>query len=132
MFDPIDQKKKPVSYNLFKNFNYAFTGIYFGLRYEKNLWFQLIIGIFATTVFLNYEKTGYAIFTVVMMFLVSALELMNTAFEHLCDLVDTNHNPKIARIKDVSAGAVLYAALGWLLVIGFGFAQIYFNFRVTF
>jgi diacylglycerol kinase len=132
MFDPIDQKKKPVSYNILKNFSYAFIGIYFGLRYEKNLWFQLFIGISATLLFLNYEKNGYAVFTLVMMFVVSALELMNTAFEHLCDLVDTNHNPKIARIKDVAAGAVLYAALGWLIVIGFGLAQIYIGFRVIF
>ena len=38
---------------------------------------------------------------------VLALEMINTAIEHLVDLVEPNYNPKAGAIKDLAAGAVL-------------------------
>ena len=38
---------------------------------------------------------------------VISLEMINTAIEHLVDLVEPNHNPKAGAIKDLAAGAVL-------------------------
>jgi len=38
---------------------------------------------------------------------VLALEMVNTAIEHLVDLVEPNYNPKAGAIKDLAAGAVL-------------------------
>ena len=39
------------------------------------------------------------------------LEAINTAIEQLCDLYSTEANERIKKIKDISAGAVLIAAL---------------------
>jgi len=48
--------------------------------------------------------------------LVLALEILNTAVERLCDLVDELHtlgqDARIRDIKDLAAGAVLLAAVG--------------------
>ena len=44
--------------------------------------------------------------------LVLILELINTAIEHLCDIVTKEIHPAIKIIKDVSAAAVLLAAAG--------------------
>ena len=38
---------------------------------------------------------------------VLSLEMINTAIEHLVDLVEPNYNPKAGAIKDLAAGAVL-------------------------
>ena len=124
MKDPIDGTTKPVQYNIFKNFYYAFKGIFYAFSFEFNLTFQVVIGVSSTLIFLANQKTAYAIISLVMMFVVGGLELMNTAFEHLCDLVDKKYNITIMRIKDVAAGAVLYAAAGWAITIIYGLATL--------
>jgi diacylglycerol kinase (ATP) len=121
--DPITNEK-PIRYHPLKTYFYALQGIGYAFTLEKNLWVQLFIGIFSTLIFLANQRTSFAIISLVMMLVVGALELVNTAFEHLCDLVDTNYNERIKRIKDVAAGGVLYAAIGWAVVITVGMLQI--------
>jgi undecaprenol kinase len=49
---------------------------------------------------------------------VLALEMINTAIEHLVDLVEPNYNPKAGAIKDLAAGAVLvFSAISALIGI---------------
>ena len=40
-----------------------------------------------------------------------SLEAANTAIEALCDVVSPERDPRIAKVKDVAAGAVLIAAI---------------------
>ena len=42
---------------------------------------------------------------------VLGLEMMNSALEHLCNLVQRDYHPLVKKIKDVSAGAVLVASI---------------------
>ena len=46
--------------------------------------------------------------------LVLSLELMNTAIEKICDLISKDIHPVIKVVKDISAAAVLIAAIGSL------------------
>ncbi len=39
-------------------------------------------------------------------------ELVNTAFEHLCDVVQPELHASVKAAKDVAAGAVLVASIG--------------------
>jgi diacylglycerol kinase len=43
--------------------------------------------------------------------LILALEMMNSAIEKLCDLVHPEKHPTIKFVKDVAAGAVLWASV---------------------
>jgi hypothetical protein len=43
--------------------------------------------------------------------LVLCLEILNTSIEELCNFVKAETDPKIGRIKDLAAGAVLLASL---------------------
>lgn len=43
--------------------------------------------------------------------LVLALEMVNTAVEKLADRVHPDHHPQIGLVKDVAAGAVLWASV---------------------
>jgi len=47
---------------------------------------------------------------------VLSLEAMNTAIEHLTDLVSPGFHPLAGKTKDVAAAAVLLAAMGAVVV----------------
>jgi len=53
--------------------------------------------------------------------LVWAAELLNTAFEALCDLVNPDASAQVKRAKDLAAAAVLAAALGAVFIGGLVF-----------
>jgi diacylglycerol kinase (ATP) len=48
-------------------------------------------------------------------------EVLNTAFEALCDVASPQFHPLVARAKDVAAGAVLICAVGALITAGLVF-----------
>lgn len=47
---------------------------------------------------------------------VTATEMINTAIEKLCDLVQKDFHPGIKKVKDIAAGTVLLAAICSLTV----------------
>jgi diacylglycerol kinase len=48
--------------------------------------------------------------------LVLTLELINSQIERILDFLEPNHDPRIKRIKDLSAAAVLLACLGSIVI----------------
>ncbi len=48
--------------------------------------------------------------------LVIALEIINSAIENLCDIVSDDFHPRIKKIKDLSASAVLISAISSIIV----------------
>ena len=48
--------------------------------------------------------------------LVLSLELINSQIERILDFLQPDHDPKIERIKDLSAAAVLVASLGSIAI----------------
>ena len=111
---------KPVKYSLFKNFKYAFEGLFASFKKEPNLTIQLLIGLLSSVYFFYFEEVVLSLTTLVMMSIVISLELINTSFEYLCDLIEPRENKKVKFIKDVAAAAVLTASTAWLLVILYG------------
>ena len=53
---------------------------------------------------------------VIAISIVTAFEVINSATEYLCDFVSPDYDDKIKRIKDATAGAVLVAATGALIL----------------
>ena len=96
-----------------KSFGYAFEGIFSAIRTESHLRFHLVAAIY---VFLFAALGEFApcqwTSLILTVCLVIFAELVNTALEEVCDLYSTEKNPRIKRIKDVSAGAVLVLAIG--------------------
>lgn len=56
----------------------------------------------------------WLVFAITLVFIA---ELINTAVEHLVDLVEPNYNEIAGKVKDLMAGAVLVAAL-FSVVVG--------------
>lgn len=95
-----------------KSISYAIQGLKIGLKTETNLQTHVFafVAILPLGLILKLSPTEWiAILTCSA--LVISCELINTAVEKLSDFVEPKFHPKIAIIKDISAGAVLITAL---------------------
>jgi diacylglycerol kinase len=90
------------------SYKYAFRGIWSAFRYEPNMAIHLAAAI--AVVVLNFSleisKTDWLI-TMLLIGVVWAAEIFNTAIEKLADRVTKEHDPLIGLAKDLSSGAVL-------------------------
>lgn len=97
--------------NLIKSFGFAFNGIKLCLK-EPNFKIHLFCALLATILgFLLRISNIEWLVVLICITLVLAFEMLNTAIEHLCNVVSPTFNPVIKIIKDVSAAAVLVVAL---------------------
>jgi diacylglycerol kinase (ATP) len=97
---------------LIRSFGYAFQGIRYSFAGEQNFRIHVFAAIIAVAaaIFLKCSAGEWLIIVICIAAMLS-LEMLNTAIEQLCDLHNQNFDPKIKIIKDVSAGAVLVAAV---------------------
>ena len=95
------------------SFKYAFEGIKSLWKSEANMriHFVLLASVICLACFFAISRTEW-ILVVLSATLVLVSEALNTSIEKVCDFMEPNINPKIKTIKDVSAAAVLFAALG--------------------
>jgi diacylglycerol kinase (ATP) len=98
-------------------FDYAFQGILYATRTQPNMRVHLVAGAFAlfATLYLRLER-AYVAVVVIVVALVIALELVNTAIEAVVDLMTVAHHPLAKIAKDAAAGAVLIVSLAALVV----------------
>jgi len=90
----------------------AFNGIKKAFQTERNLRFHFFVAIIVT--FLGIILSLSIFEWVGILFcigLVICAELINTSIEKLVDLVSPQFNKKAGLVKDISAGAVLFAAI---------------------
>jgi diacylglycerol kinase len=103
--------------SFFSSFKNAIQGLRHLLVSEKNARFHLFASIVVITVGILLRITiGDWLWVCLAIFLVWITELSNTAIEKICDLVDPDFNPLIKISKDLSAAAVLLAAVFSVLV----------------
>ena len=121
----IDQERRA----LFKSFLYAFRGVRFCVKNERNMRIHLAAAVFVTAFSLVYGLTPgeYAVLFLTIGAVIAA-EAVNTAIEAVVNLESPSYN-ELARIaKDVAAGTVLLTALTACIV---GFC-LFFRFIVFF
>lgn len=104
------------------SFGYAIKGIKIGFSEETNFQIQLVLCLCAILLgmYLKISSTEW-FFIAAMSGLVFTAELLNTALEELCDMLESSHDPHVAKIKDLAAGAVLSASVSALLIGAFIF-----------
>ncbi len=107
--------------SLYKAFGYAFAGVLYALRVERNMrihW-ALIMGTLFVELIVRPCLT-MALSVILVAATVIALELVNTAIERTVDLIAGKVQSSLARIaKDTAAGAVLVAACA-AVAVGIG------------
>jgi len=98
-------------------FKVAFRGFGLVIREEQTFRIQIIATILVVF-FMFYFPLSSSEKAVLMLaiVLVLSLELLNSQIERTLDLLQPNFDPKIRRIKDLSASAVLLATIGSVFV----------------
>ncbi len=100
-----------------RSFPHALRGVGFMLRTQHNAWVHLAatVTVFATAAALRVSAADW-LWLITAVVLVWVAEAMNTAFEHLCDVVSPEFHEGVKRAKDVAAGAVLICAAGAVVI----------------
>jgi diacylglycerol kinase (ATP) len=97
-----------------RSFVYAWAGITYAWRTQRNFRVEVVIGALAITLGILLGVNLASI--LVMIALVLTLEMVNTALEALVDLSSPTYHPLAKIAKDVAAGAVLMASCISVLV----------------
>lgn len=94
------------------SFKYAFEGICAAVREEPNLKFHLLFSLLVLGAAF-YFKVSFPdwIILIIMIGLVLAVEMTNTAVEAIVDSFTPDTHPRAKYAKDIAAGAVLIIAL---------------------
>jgi diacylglycerol kinase len=96
---------------------HAWHGVLHVFKHERNARIHLLFAVLAfvlgVLLKLSDEQLAAVVFAIIIVFLA---EIFNTAIERTLDLIDIHENAQIKLIKDMSAGGVLVAAVGAVLV----------------
>lgn len=95
-----------------KSFRYALQGLLSAVRSERNMRIHIAAAILviAAGIFFKVSQTEWMILLLCIGFVI-AMELMNTALEHVCNAAVPQFHPFIRHAKDMAAAAVLMAAV---------------------
>jgi diacylglycerol kinase len=93
-------------------FGYAFSGLWYTLRTQRNARIHISMAILAILlgIVLHISAVEFAMVFVAITGVFIA-EMFNTVFELCIDLASPDYNPLAKIAKDVSAGAVLLSAM---------------------
>lgn len=114
------RSRPPISF--WKSFSCAASGLTAAARGQRNLQVHLVLAAVVITVALLLEVSLEKwLWLTLCIGNVLVVELLNTAIETVVDLASPEDHELARRAKDISAGAVLVAALtsaiigGWIL-----------------
>ncbi|NPV55955.1 MAG: diacylglycerol kinase family protein [Anaerolineae bacterium] len=101
-----------------KAFGYAFSGLFYVLRTQKNSWIHLAATILVISLawWLELPILSWTVI-ILAIGMVWSSEIMNTSLEAIVDLASPQNHPLAKVGKDVGAAAVLLAA-GSAFIIG--------------
>jgi len=94
-----------------KSVSFAVKGAVKLIRTEHSVMVQFTLGILMTIAgfYFNITKTEW-LFQILSIGLVMSIEGLNTAVEKVADFIHPDYHERIGFIKDIAAGAVLFAA----------------------
>jgi diacylglycerol kinase (ATP) len=105
------------SRNRADSFRHAFAGSWYALRTQRNAWIHAFFtaAVLVVGFWVRLQPTEWALL-VLAMGLVWTTEFLNTAIEAIADLASPEYHPLAKVGKDVSAGAVLAAAITSVII----------------
>jgi diacylglycerol kinase len=109
---PHNQLSKSEWAKFIAGFRYAFSGLWYALRTQRNVRVHVCIAILAILmgIVLRISAVEFAMVFVAIAGVFIA-EMFNTVFELCIDLASPDYNPLAKIAKDVAAGAVLLSAI---------------------
>ena len=103
----------PYNKSIIKSFIYAFEGIFYALRDNRNIRIHFIVAVLVVFagVFFRVNRFEMGIIGIMILLVIMA-EMINTAIEEMVDLIVSEHRQQAKIAKDVAAGMVLVAVVG--------------------
>ncbi len=100
-----------------KSVGYAFHGIVYAFKHERNFQIECLVAflVLVLAFWLQVESVEKGILFVIIG-LVLGMELINTAFERVIDMLKPRVHPYARVVKDVMAGAVLFISFIAVLI----------------
>ena len=97
--------------------SYAFNGAVKLITTEHSIMVQFAIALLMTVAgfYMNITATEW-LFQTMAIGLVVSVEGLNTAVEKMADFIHPNYHESIGFIKDISAGAVFFAAITAIVI----------------
>lgn len=106
------------NHSFWQSWRHAWTGLTTVVREERNMQTHLVLGAVAIIAGWYFGlSVNQWLWLCLAIFLVMLCEINNTIAENICDLVTGPHyQPLAKKVKDIAAGAVVFAAAFAVLV----------------
>lgn len=105
-------KKDGFLRNRWRSMGFALNGFYYLIKNENAIKVHLGFAVLFTILGFVFQLRWNAwLFQILALGLILSIEGLNTAIEELCDFVHPDYHDFIGKIKDISAGAVTFAAM---------------------
>ncbi|MFH2136713.1 MAG: diacylglycerol kinase [Patescibacteria group bacterium] len=102
---------------LIKSFHYAGRGLLRVFREEQSFRVQLVAGFVVLILALVFNiKVWEAVALLLVIMIVLVLELINSVFERVVDVLKPRMHPYVETVKDIMAAVVLLSSLGAILI----------------
>jgi diacylglycerol kinase (ATP) len=102
---------------LIKSTNYAIEGILHAVKTQRHIRYHFFTAIFILILSLILGiKQGEFVAICIVAMIVLCVEMLNTAIEATVDILFQEYDERAKIIKDISAGAVLTAAIGAAII----------------
>lgn len=100
-----------------KSITFAVKGAIKLIATEHSIMVQFSLGILMTILgfYCNITQTEW-LFQTMAIGMVMSIEGLNTAIEKIADFIHPNYHERIGFIKDIAAGAVLFAAFTAIII----------------
>ena len=95
-----------------RSMKHALRGLWYAFRNEKNFQNELIVGILVVIAMIYFKVSAIrSVALIFMMMLVLVMELINTVFERVVDILKPRVHPYARLIKDLMAATVLITSI---------------------
>ncbi|MFA6106045.1 MAG: diacylglycerol kinase [Patescibacteria group bacterium] len=102
---------------LIKSFRYAGRGLFRVLKEEQSFRIQVAMGFLVLILALFFNvKVWEAVALLLVIMMVLVLELINSVFERVVDVLKPRMHPYVETVKDIMAAVVLLSSLGAILI----------------
>ncbi len=102
---------------LIKSFRYAGRGLLKVFREEQSFRIQVLAGLLVLILALLFRvKVWEAVALLLVIMMVLVLELINSVFERVIDVLKPRMHPYVETVKDIMAAVVLISSFGAILV----------------
>jgi len=102
---------------LVRSFKYASRGFWYSFRHEQNIRLHLFASLIVIILMVYFQVDLWqAIILFIVITMVLVLELINTIFERMTDMLRPRIHYYAEVIKDIMAAAVLVASIGAVII----------------